>query len=188
MIFKFILRTDEAASFKREIQIDGDATFLDFYNTILASTNISKEEVCSFFLTDERWRKKQEITLIEMDSDSDEDIFLMEESVLNDLIEDENQKLLFVFDYLHERMLYIELVEIIPGKNLKTPKVTVSEGDIEELKETPVEEVKTPAKNIDTDENFFGDDVDLSEIDKEGFDGFYDEGEAEPSVDSEDLY
>ena len=51
-----------------------------------------------------------------MDTDSDEDSFTMDECVLSDFLEDEKQKLMFVFEYLTERALYIELSEIIPGK------------------------------------------------------------------------
>lgn len=187
MIFRFILLSDEVPNFKREIQIDGDATFFDFYQSIIQTTGISSAEMTSFFLCDERWRKTQEITLVEMDTDSDEDVYVMEESVLNDFLEDEKQKLLFVFDYLTERSLFIELMEIIPGKNLKKAKVTISEGDIPQ--ENPgIEEILNTDKTIDTDENFFGDDVDVSEIDKEGFDGFDDEVIDSETIEADDLY
>ena len=100
MIFKFLILSDEVDNFKREIKIDADATFLDLYKSILDCTGYSDKEMASFFLTDNKWRKKQEITLVEMDTDSDEDSFTMDECVLSDFLEDEKQKLMYVFEYL----------------------------------------------------------------------------------------
>ncbi len=90
--------------------------FLDFYHVILNCTGFSNKEMASFFLCDNKWRKLQEITLVEMDTYSDEDSYIMEKCILSDYLEDEKQKLMYVFDYLTERALYIELSEIIPGK------------------------------------------------------------------------
>lgn len=117
MIFKFLILSDEVDDFRREISIDADATFLDLYNVIVECTGFSDKEMASFFLCDNKWRKEKEITLVEMDTCSDEDSFIMKECVLSDFLEDEKQKLMFVFDYLTERALYIELSEIITGKN-----------------------------------------------------------------------
>src|SRR5690554_7918855 len=94
---------------------------MDFYRILIDSIGFSDKEMASFFLSDNKWRKKQEITLVEMDTDSDVDSLTMDECVLSDYLEDEKQKLMFVFDYLNERALFIELSEIIPGKNLKKP-------------------------------------------------------------------
>ena len=41
----------------------------------------------------------------------------MEDTRLEELLEDEHQKLLFVFDYMTERAFFMELREIIPGKD-----------------------------------------------------------------------
>ncbi|NLD24946.1 MAG: hypothetical protein GX670_12070, partial [Bacteroidales bacterium] len=126
MIFKFLILSDEVNDFKREIKIDADATFMDLYNTLIESIGYSEKEMASFFLSDEKWRKKQEITLIEMDTDSDVDSLVMEDCILSDFLEDEKQKLMFVFDYITNRALYIELSEIILGKSLKKPFCSIS--------------------------------------------------------------
>lgn len=190
MIFKFLILSDEVDNFKREIKIDGDATFLDFYNSILDCTGFNKE-IASFFICDDKWRKKQEITLFEMDTDSDVDSIIMEESVLSDFLEDEKQKLMFVFDYLTERALYIELSEIIPGKNLKKPICSLSEGDAP-VQAISYDDVKTEKVSIDLGESFYGDEsYDLEELDKEGFEGLDDLENLEDSfndTDTGDLY
>jgi hypothetical protein len=187
MIFKFLILSDEVDNFKREIKIDADATFLDLYKSILDCTGYSDKEMASFFLTDNKWRKKQEITLVEMDTDSDEDSFTMDECVLSDFLEDEKQKLMFVFEYLTDRALYIELSEIIPGKNLKKAICTVSEGE-PPVQITEIQDVKHEGVTFDLGESFYGDEnFDLDELDKEGFDGL-DEIDISSNTDSADIY
>ena len=101
MIFKFLILSDEVDDFRREISIDADATFLDLYNVIVECTGFSDKEMASFFLCDNKWRKEKEITLVEMDTCSDEDSFIMKECVLSDFLEDEKQKLMF--DHYREK-------------------------------------------------------------------------------------
>lgn len=185
MIFKFLILSDEVDNFRREIKIDADATFLDFYKAIVDCTGFSEKEMASFFLCDDKWRKKQEITLVEMDTYSDEDSLTMEECPLNDYLEDEKQKLMFVFDYLTERALYIELAEIIPGKNLRAALCTLSVG-VPPRQVVQIEEMKTESVAIDLGESFYGDEsFEPDELDKEGFEGL-DDSPVEP--DSTDLY
>ena len=123
MIFNFRIVSDEVDNFKREIQIDAEATFLDLKNAICESVAYDKNQMCSFFLCDDHWEKEKEITLEDMGSDSSEDIFLMEDSILSDFIDDEGQRLIFTFDYLTDRSFYLEMKELITGKNLKVYSV-----------------------------------------------------------------
>lgn len=185
MIFKFLILSDEVDAFKREIKIDADATFMNLYNAIIGCTGFSKDEMASFVLCDDKWRKKQEITLVEMDTNSDEDSYIMEECVLSDFLEDEKQKLMFVFDFFNERALYIELSELIPGKHLKSASCTLSIGE-PPLQIAEMEVAKVETVSLDTGETFFGDEsFEMEELDRDGFEGL-DEGPAEPEAN--DLY
>ena len=172
MIYKFRIVSDEVDNFKREICIDSDASFLELHDAILDSVGFSKDQMTSFFICDDDWEKKTEITLMDMGKDSDEDTWIMASTKLSDLIEDEGQRLVFVFDYMTDRMFFMELKEIEPGKDLETPVCTRKEGnppqqtmDFEEL------EKKNAANNSsDFDETFYGDETfDPSELDEEGF-------------------
>ncbi len=89
-----------------------------------------------------------------MDTYSDEDSFVMEECVLSDFLEDEKQKMMYVFDYLTERALYIELSEIITGKHQKTPLCTLAVGEAPKQVLT-AEEIKAETTSIDIGESFF---------------------------------
>lgn len=126
MIFNFRLVSDEVDNFKREIEIDADDTFLDLRNAICDAVQYDRSEMCSFFLCDDSWEKEKEITLEDMGTDSDEDTYLMDECILSDYIDDEGQKLMFVFDYMTDRAFFLQLKKIITGKSLKDPVCTLS--------------------------------------------------------------
>ena len=129
MIYRFTLISDEADDFVREIQIDPEATFYDFHEAILKSVGYANDQMTSFFICDDDWEKEKEITLEEMDDNSEMDSWVMKDTRIDELVEDEKQKLIYVFDYMTERCFFIELSEIITGKNIKGAQCTKSQGE-----------------------------------------------------------
>ena len=170
MIYRFTIISDEVDDFVREIQIDPEATFFDLHEAILKAANYTNDQMTSFFIFDDDWEKEKEITLEEMDNNPEMDSWIMKETRLNELIEDEKQKLLYVFDYMTERCFFIELSEIITGKEIKGAKCTKKSG--EAPKQTvDFEEMAAGGGSLDLDENFYGDqDFDMEDFDAEGFD------------------
>ena len=139
MIYKFLVGSEDAENFKLEISIDSEDTFMRLRNTILDAAGYDKEQMDSFYICDEDWNKEKEVTFMDMGSESDEDIWLMEDTRLDELLEDEGQKLKFVFDYMTERYFYMKLKETVPGKNLHDPLCTRKEG-------------KAPKENVSLDD------------------------------------
>ena len=170
MIYRFTIISDEVDDFVREIQIDPEATFFDLHEAILKAANYTNDQMTSFFICDDDWEKEKEITLEEMDNNPEMDSWIMKETRLNELIEDEKQKLLYVFDYMTERCFFIELSEIITGKEMTGAKCTKKSGDAP--KQTiDFEEMAAASSSLDLDENFYGDqDFDMEDFDQEGFD------------------
>ena len=128
MVYRFTIISDEVDDFIREIQIDSEATFFEFHEAILKSCGYKDDQMTSFFLCDDGWEKEQEITLEDMGTSSDEDCYIMRETPLSELVEDEKQRLIYVFDPLTERVFFIELSEIITGKDLDKAVCTRKEG------------------------------------------------------------
>lgn len=139
MVYKFRIVSDEVNNFKREITIDASATFEDLKNAICNSVGYDKNQLCSFFLCNDGWEKEREVTMEDMGSDSDVDVWLMDDCTLEDMIEDEGQKLLFVFDYMTDRAFFMEMKEMVPGRTLKDPVCSLSLG-------------QAPAQMVDLDE------------------------------------
>jgi hypothetical protein len=173
MIYKFLILSDEESDFIREIKIDSEATFLDLHNAIIKSTGYSSDQMCSFFICDDDWERKTEITLVDMGKSYEEDNYVMEKTRLEELIGDEGQKLMYVFDYMTERALFIELRETIFGKTLAVPACIRSEGEPppQTINFDDMADNKILANDL-IGEDFYGDsEYDINELDSDGFDG-----------------
>ncbi|MBO4955893.1 MAG: hypothetical protein J6C77_05775 [Muribaculaceae bacterium] len=174
MIYKFRLVSDEVDNFRREIDIDADASFLSLRNAICDSVGYDKSQMNSFFVCEDGWEKGKEITLEDMGSDSSEDVYLMDDTVISDFIEDEGQRMIFVFDYLTDRSFFMELKKAIPGRTLQDPVCSLAMGqapaqfvDLDEFEA----KIDTKAVSADIDEDFYGSDqFSDDEFDAEGFD------------------
>ena len=168
MVYKFTILSDEVDNFVRIITIDSEANFFDLHNAILDSVNFEKNQMTTFFMCSDNWEKGQEVTLVEMESSSEYDNLVMDKTSLEELLSEENQKLIYVFDMMSDRVFFIELTDIIPMKNLKSAVCVTSEG------EPPVQimadEGLVVFPKVSIDENFYGDEeFDLEELDEEGF-------------------
>lgn len=128
MVYRFKIVNDEVSNFAREIEISPDATFLELRNALLDSVDYRHDGIDSFFICDDDWSKEEEITLEDMGTGSDRDTWLMADTPLRDFVEEEGQRLIFVFDYLTDRSFFLELKEIITGRNLSAPLCTMKRG------------------------------------------------------------
>ena len=121
MVYKFLIGSEESENFKLEILIDSGDTFLRLRNEILDAVGFDKGQMNSFYICDEDWNKEEEVTYVDMGTDSDQDIWLMESTKIDELVEEEEQRLKFVFDYMTERYMYMKLKEIKFGESLMDP-------------------------------------------------------------------
>lgn len=174
MIYRFTIVSDEADNFFREIKIDAEATFLDLCKAVLASCNYSDDQITSFYITNDEWEKTAEVTREEMDTSyPDEDIYVMGDTKLRDIIEEEHQRLMFIFDTFEQRALYMELKEIIPGKHLEEATVSRSIGNAPQqlLIDEPAKQKTAQQDSNISGEDFYGSDgFNEDDLDNEGLD------------------
>ncbi len=167
MIYKFTLISDEVDNFKREIQIDPDANFIELQKAIFKSIKYEPVESAAFYICDEDWEPKEIISLSDVDDNPEYDTWLMDETPISEFCEDESQRLILEFDTENKRNFFIELTEIITGKDIKNPKCSLSIGTapIQFIEE---EVIPTKKSSIDVDETFYGD-SDFDSLEIEGF-------------------
>ena len=183
MIFTFRIVSDEVDNFRREIKIDADATFLDLKNAICDSVDYDQNQMCSFFICDDNWEKEKEITLEDMGSDSAQEVYLMDDSILGDFIDDEGQRLMFTFDYMTDRSFFIEMKKLETGRNLIDPVCSMAVGkaptqmmEFEEFEDKNAAKAKASAIAAavaaeDMGEEFYGSEqFNDDEFSAEGFD------------------
>lgn len=174
MIYRFLMLSEESDFFRREIQIDSEATFAVFNDFLIEHFGYSKQELTSFHICDDEWNRRQEISLMDMGMGDDYDLYLMDSTHIGDLVEDKGQRLIYIFDMLSDRGFFIELVEIITGKNLSNPIVTIAEGKAPE-QTSSIEDasMRMGVMGVDSlglnEEDLFSTELDLDELDPEGF-------------------
>lgn len=174
MIYKITFSCEEGdQNFRRVFEADSEATFLDLHKAILASVNYTDDQMTSFFICNDDWEKEQEVTLIPMDSNFEYDNMVMEETHLDELLTEQGQRLIYVFDPMFERYFFGSLKELKPGSmdgvecvesKGKAPKQLKSEDPLQNLN------ASKGGEDMGLDDDFYGDSqYDETDIDSEGF-------------------
>ncbi len=119
MILRIRLTFLEDKNFFRDFEIHSEKTFLDFHKIIQKELNYEKEYMASFFLCDKEWERKEEITLIDIGDDlvSKMPIHKMEESVIEEFLDEEGQRMSYLFDFFSDRSFYMEVSDSRDDKN-----------------------------------------------------------------------
>ncbi len=177
MVYKFVVLSDEVDDFRREIEIDAESTFMDLNNILLKTCEYKKNLMTAFYVCDEYWDKKQEITAVEMKDDEkngekqEETSLLMDKTHLCDVIskeEAENKaKVLFLFDTMCDRCLFMQIREVTERKHLLNAEVTLAKGKAPK-QEGNLDDIFNGLSE-DTNAMYGDEDYDPSEIDMDGY-------------------
>lgn len=178
MTLKLTLFSQEKEDFVLEILIDSDAKFADLHQLILSDCHYEEHQKQSFLICDDEWRVKQRICLTDSEKVGyDEDINLMSRTRIGDFLEDEGQRLAYVFDPEGKRFFLMELTETVFSRSEKKALVNRRHG------EAPMQ-VSTPHPSPEEEGSFAA--FSSSEELEEGAEAFYgDEGFEEEELDLE---
>ena len=113
MIYRFraILDHDSKEDIFRDIEIRKTDTFEDLFNVLTQSFGFDGSEMASFYVSNDEWHQGQEIALFDMGEN--EDIRLMNETTIEDVIDEDQTKLIFIYDFLNMWTFLVELGEIV---------------------------------------------------------------------------
>lgn len=142
MIVYLRLLSIEADDFVKEIAIDDNQTFADLHHFLQELLGYDASQMASFFTTDHNWNKEQEVTLFDMTEGENEHLMVMSDTKLSQLITEQGQRLLYVFDLFSERAFFIETIELAEG-SLTKPNCYKNQGEapaqivISETSDTP---------------------------------------------------
>ena len=176
MIYRFVIISNEVKDFRRDLRISGAVTFATLHESIAEALGYDPKEPAIFRLTDERWNPETDIYLYDMGlGSSDEDVRVMSDTYLDEFLDTEKQKLLYTFDLVGDRSLFMELREITLGEDLPKAEVVRSSGmppvqvtDIEDFLSAP-SLIKTATHTEEDDYGFSSEggynEEDLSDLD-----------------------
>lgn len=121
-VYKFKIVVEDNEDIYREIEILSRQTFEDFHIAIQDAFKFDKKHAASFFVSDDYWRKDQEITLRKEDLELDSEEVrkgvspkkLMESTKIAKYIDNPRQRFVYVFDPSVKWTFCIELMKILP--------------------------------------------------------------------------
>ena len=152
MIYRFrvILDHDSEEDIFRDIEIRQTDTLEDLHNVITQSFGFDGTEMASFYISNEEWEQGEEISLFDM-SDLSQGNKLMSESILEDTVNKQQTKLIYVYDFFNMWTFLVELAEVVEAsQGADYPNLMYVHGQV------PTE---APSKTFESD-SLFQDDID----------------------------
>lgn len=162
MIYRFrvILDNDTEDDVFRDLEIRETDTLEDLHNIITQSFGFDGTEMASFYRSDDQWNQGEEFSLFDV-SEGSNAVNLMSETVLEDVINEANTKLIYVYDFFNMWTFYVELAEIVEiNQSVDYPNLMFVQGQIPD---------EAPVKSFEAEDSEDFDDNE-SDLDTDGYD------------------
>lgn len=136
-VYRFRVSLEDNEDIYRDVDIKAAQTFEEFHRIIQEAFKFDAKHSASFFVSDDYWRKNQEITLRKEDLPLEEDEIrknvepkkLMKETKIASFIEQPHQRFVYVFDPQTQWTFLIEMIKIAEeNKKLDYPVVVKTAG------------------------------------------------------------
>jgi hypothetical protein len=184
-VYRFRVTFEDNDEVYRDIDIKSTQTFLDFHKAILASIEFEDNCYSSFFISDDMWRRGDEVALV---MPNEEDLkkrgrkaevpkYLMEKCKMALLIDDPHQKFIYIHDPEKLWTFTVELIKILPDDaKIAYPKCSKSFGVapkkvkvILPLSDELLDEELDEVDNLHDDEAYAhaSEDIELDDLDEE---------------------
>ena len=172
MVYKFRVILDTEDDVFRDIAILEDDTLEDLHNAIVNSFGFDGLEIASFYTCDDKWNQDEEISLFDT-GDVIGEQKIMSDYTLADILDEENTKIIYVYDFLNMWTFLVELAAIeehVAGNTY--PETLFSHGEM------PMDgQEKDFSDSTTSDFDYDEDDYDEDDLDMlDGGDNFEDYG------------
>ncbi|MCB0478891.1 MAG: hypothetical protein KDC84_12040 [Crocinitomicaceae bacterium] len=166
--FRVVVDTEKEEDIFRDILINEELTFENLFHAIMSAFEFEGDQLASFYMSNDSWDKGREIGLMDMSDDMEENEeseqpLVMDTTVIKDVVKEEGQKLILVYDFLSMWCFLIELVEF-SDQEVESAELLIAVGD------APKESDRK--SNLDPDEISFEDFEDDFEDFDEDFEDF----------------
>lgn len=120
-VYRFRVCLEENEDISRDIDIKSSQTFEQFHLAIQEAFKFDNKHAASFFVSDDYWRKNQEITFRKEDLPLDDEEIrkkvdqkkLMSETKIAKYIEQPHQRFVYIFDALAQWGFLVEMIKIV---------------------------------------------------------------------------
>ena len=142
MIFRMRVILDTETDVIRDFEIEATSTLEELHDAVSQSFGFAGNEMASFYRSDENWIQGEELPLVDMGVGEE----TLNEKPLNNILSENENRLIYVYDFLNLWTFFVELMETAEKDHLKGyPSLIFSHG---EVPETP------PDKDFIAEEGF----------------------------------
>ncbi|MGY5354409.1 IS1096 element passenger TnpR family protein [Wenyingzhuangia sp. IMCC45467] len=167
MIYKIRVILDTKEDVIRTLLVDSSNTLEELHKLIANVFGFNGQEMASFYRSDDDWSQGEEIPLFSMDDDPN--ALCMANTTIEQNIEDPEEKLIYVYDYMNMWTFYCELIEVTKTTTAELPKLILSIGNTPD--EAPEKEFKAEKEKDEFD------------LDDDDFDTHFDEFDSLDDID-----
>jgi hypothetical protein len=163
-MYKIRVILDTPEDVIRTLLVDRSSNLEALHHAIAKAFGFDGTEMASFYRSDNDWNQGEEIPLFNM-SEAGEGIS-MQNSFLRKTLPEVNDKLIYVYDFLHMWTFYVEVVEIGEQTDQELPQTILSIGEVPEV--APEKEFVAESSDDNFEDEFggFGDEFEsLDDID-----------------------
>lgn len=142
MIYRMRVILDTETDVIRDFEIEATSTLEELHDAVSQSFGFAGNEMASFYRSDENWIQGEELPLVDMGVGEE----TFNEKPLNNILSENENRLIYVYDFLNLWTFFVELMETAKKDHLKGyPSLIFSHG---EVPETP------PDKDFIAEEGF----------------------------------
>jgi len=158
--FRIILDHHGESDIFRDIELRNTDMFEDFHNAIVQAFGFDGTEMASFYVSDDLWEQGEEISLFDL-GEGESASRNMATIQIQDLVDGNQNKLIYIYDFLNMWTFLVELSEILNETDGSDyPKLLFAHGQMPE---------SAPEKEFET-EGSLGLNGFEEEEDEEGYD------------------
>ena len=165
MIYRMRAILDTETDVIRDFEIEATATLEELHDAVSQSFGFAGNEMASFYRSDENWAQGEELPLVDMGVGEKP----LNEKPLNKVVSKNENRLIYVYDFLNLWTFFVELMETAEKDHLKGyPSLFFSHG---EVPETPPDKdfVAEQGFDEDADQDEFEEDSGEDEFDGDQF-------------------
>lgn len=125
-VYKLRVLLDHEDDVFRDIEISADQSLQDLHSIILQAYSFEDNQMASFYKSNDDWERGEEYTLMDM-SEGSSPLPLMSNTILNEVIQEEGEKLIYVFDFMLMWCFFVDVVSVTEiDETVILPRITQS--------------------------------------------------------------
>jgi hypothetical protein len=123
---KFRVVLDFEEDVFRDLLISEEDNFENFHNEILRSFGFPNNQMASFYMSNEKWDKGEEIPLFDMNEEfGPEPLPTMSTLFLNEKLSEVGQRMVYVYDFMLMWCFFVEVISIEETKEQLPMMLTI---------------------------------------------------------------